>query len=172
MFILNRWVNAMAFRRYSKASITGRLDGMYFLWCFIIVARHQVLTCAFWLWFNGHLGTKIYYMLVFLLSLYQFSVMCFPLSDLCFPSKGKWWMHWEVGWVKQCNIIICQHHLQFHHVFSFIQNCQQYKESILVSVDDQPSIYQSCRCCDKNCRQTPFLLVITVQDVYLQMCLI
>ena len=80
---------------------------------FIILARHHGFACAFRLWFDGNLCTKINCMLVLLLSLYQFSVMCFPLSDSFFPSIGKWWMHGEVEWVHQCNITICQHHSQF-----------------------------------------------------------
>ena len=56
---------------------------------FIILVRHQGLAFAFRLWFNGHLGTKINCMLVLLLSLYQFSVMCFPLSDLFFSFHRK-----------------------------------------------------------------------------------
>ena len=100
------------------------------------------LSCASWLWFNGHLSTKINNKLVLLLSLYQFSVTGFSLSDLffsfwfVFPSIGKWWMHGEVERVHQCNITICQHHSQF----SFIWKCQQSKELPLISVDEQPLV--------------------------------
>ena len=41
-------------------------------------------------------------------------------------------------------------------------------KSPLASVDDQPSTYQSCRCCAKYCWQAAVLQVNTVQDVYLQ----
>ena len=51
---------------------------------FSILARVQGFACAFQLWFDGNLCTKINCMLVLLLLLYQFSVTGFSLSDLFF----------------------------------------------------------------------------------------
>ena len=59
-----------------------------------------------------------------LLSLYQFSVMCFPLSDLSFPSIGKWWINATLQFVN----IICSssRHLASSKIANNLKSCYWY----------------------------------------------
>ena len=93
MFILNRWVNAMAFEDTEK---------------------HQSQ--------EGWMACISYDAL--LLSLYQFSVMCFPLSDLSFPSIGKWWINATLQFVN----IICSssRHLASSKIANNLKSCHWY----------------------------------------------